>query len=47
MFFAVDAPKNFKALADISFEGGIQNIVLPSLLLFSCACYYIDPDDIQ
>ena len=28
-----------KLLVDISFESGFQNIVLSSLLLFSCACY--------
>ena len=32
--FAVDGPKYFKLLADISFESGLQNIVLLSLLLF-------------
>ena len=37
--FVVDGPKNFKLLADICFESGLQNIVLPSLLLFSSACY--------
>ena len=45
--FMVDGPKNFKLLADISFESGLQNIVLPNLLLFSCACYEIDLVDIQ
>ena len=28
-----------KHLPDISFDGGFQNIILPSLLLFSCACH--------
>ena len=37
--FAVAGPKNFKLLADISFESSLQNTVLPSLLLFLCACY--------
>ena len=37
--FVVDGLKNFKLLADICFEIGLQNIVLPSLLLFSSACY--------
>ena len=37
--FAVGRPKNFKLLADISFESSLQNIVLSSLLLFLCACY--------
>ena len=32
--FLVDEPKYFKLLADISFESGLQNIVLLSLLLF-------------
>ena len=43
----MDRPKSFKLLADISFESGLPNIVLPSLLQFSCACYYVDLDDIQ
>ena len=37
--FVVGGPKNFKLLADISFESSLQNTVLPSLLLFLCACY--------
>ena len=37
--FVVDWPKNFKLLADITFEKGLQNTVLPSLLLFFCVCY--------
>ena len=37
--FVVGGPKNFKLLADISFDSSLQNIVLPSLLLFLCACY--------
>ena len=37
--FVVVGPKNFKILADIIFESGIQNITLRSLLLFSCGCY--------
>ena len=45
--FVVGEPKNFKLLADISFESGLQNTVLPSLLLYLCACYYVDLDDIQ
>ena len=36
-----------KILADISFDSGFQQIVLASLLLFSCACYLVDLDDIQ
>ena len=43
----VGGPKNFKLLADISFESSLQNTLLPSLLLFSCACYYVDLDNIQ
>ena len=35
----VGGPKTFKLLADISFESGLQNIVLSSLLLFLCAYY--------
>ena len=45
--FVVGEPKNFKLLADISFESGLQNTVLPSLLLYLCARYYVDLDDIQ
>ena len=45
--FVVDGPKNFKLLADISFESSFQNTVLPSLLLILCARYYVDLDDIQ
>ena len=45
--FLVGGRKNFKLLADISFESSLQNTVLPSLLLFLCACYYVDLDDIQ
>ena len=37
--FIVGGPKNFKLLADISFESSLQNTVLPSELLFLCACY--------
>ena len=36
-----------KLLADICFENSLQNTVLPSLLLFLCACYLVDIDDIQ
>ena len=35
----LSGPKNFKLLADISFESSLQNTVLPSLLLFLCVCY--------
>ena len=38
-YFVAGVTKNFKLLADISFESGLQNIVLPSLVLFSRACY--------
>ena len=37
--FVVGGPKNFKLLADISFESSLKNTVLPSFLLFLCACY--------
>ena len=43
----VGGRNNFKLLADISFESSLQNTVLPSLLLFLCACYCVDLDDIQ
>ena len=36
--FVVGGTKNFKLLADISFESSLQNIVLRSLLPFLCAC---------
>ena len=36
--FVVGGPKNFKLLPDITFDSGFQEIVLSSLLLFSCAC---------
>ena len=39
LHFVVGRPKNFKLWTDISFEGGLQNIVLSSLLLFLRACY--------
>ena len=45
--FVVGGTKNFKLLADTSFESSPQNTVLPSLLLFLCACYYFDLDVIQ
>ena len=37
--FTVGGPKNFKLLAEISFDSSLYNTVLPSLLLFPCACY--------
>ena len=38
--FVVGGPKNFKHFKNwISFESGFQNIVLSSLLQFSCVCY--------
>ena len=37
--FVVGGPKNFNLLADISFDSSLQNTILPSLLLFLCACY--------
>ena len=47
-YFLEGGPKNFKLLVDISFESSLQKIVLPSLLLFLCACYYcVRLDDIQ
>ena len=45
--FVVGGSKNFKLVADISFESSVQNTVLLSLLLFLCACYWIDLDDIE
>ena len=36
--FVVSGPKNFKLLADISFESSLENTVLRSLLLFLCVC---------
>ena len=46
-YFVVGGPKNHKLLATISFDSGLQNIVLTSLLLFSCPCYQADLGDIQ
>ena len=43
----VGGPKNFKLLADISFESSLQNTVLSSYCYFLCACYEVDLDDIQ
>ena len=37
-YFVVGGPKNFKLLADISFESSLQNTVWPSLLLFLFTC---------
>ena len=37
--FVVGGLNNFKLLADISFNISLQTTVLPSLLLFFCACY--------
>ena len=37
--FVVGGTKKFKRLAHIFFESSLQNTVLPSLLLFLCACY--------
>ena len=45
--FVVGGRKNFKLLGDVSLESGLQNIVLSRLLLFSCACCYIDLGDIH
>ena len=35
----VGGPKNFKLLANSSFDSSLQNTVLRSLLLFLCTCY--------
>ena len=45
--FLVGGAKNFKLLAEFFLESGLQNIVLLILLLFLCACYEADLDDIQ
>ena len=45
--FVVGRPKSFKRLPYISFDKDLQNVVLPSLLLFSYACYYLELDDIH
>ena len=39
--------QTFGILSDISFDRGFQKIVPSSLLLLSCACYYVDLGDIQ
>ena len=43
----VSRSKNLKLLPDICSDSGSHEIVLLSLLLLSCACYEVDPDDIQ
>ena len=45
--FVAASPKNSKLLLDISFDSGFQKIVLWSLLLNLCACYWVDLVDIQ
>ena len=45
--FVVGGSNNFKLLLEISSENGFQKIVLSSLLLFLCTCYYVDLGDIQ
>ena len=39
--------KKLQTFSRYFFDNGFQKIVLSSLLLFSCACYYVDLDDIQ
>ena len=39
--------ENCKLSAHISFESGLQNSALPSLMLFSSACFWVDLNDIQ
>ena len=46
-YFVEGGPKSFKLLADISFGSGLQNNALSSLLLYLCACYHVDLDEIQ
>ena len=45
--FVVGGPKTFKLLPYISFDSGFQKIALLSLLLFLCACFQADLDNIQ
>ena len=45
--FVVGRPENFNLLADISFGSRLQNVVLLSLLLFLCACYSTDLDNVK
>ena len=45
--FVVGRPENFNLLADISFGSRFQNVVLLSLLLFLCACYSTDLDNVK
>ena len=40
-------PKNFDILSDISFDSGSHKIVLSSLVLFSCDCYWFDLGETQ
>ena len=44
--FCVGWAKKLQNLPDISFDSGFQKIALSNLLLFSCACYQVDLDDI-
>ena len=43
----VGRPQNFNLLADISFDSRFKNVVLLSLMLFLCACYSADLDNIK
>ena len=45
-FCCVKAEK-FQTFTSSYFDSGLQKIVLSSLLLFSCICYWVDLDDIQ
>ena len=45
--FVVGRPQNFNLLADISFDSRFKNVVLLSLMLFLCACYSADLDNIK
>ena len=45
--FVVGRPKNLKVLLDIFFDNDFQKVELSSFLLFSCACYYFDLDDVH
>ena len=45
--FVVGRPQNFNLLAYISFDSRFKNVVLLSLMLFLCACYSADLDNIK
>ena len=46
--FVVGGPKKLQSFTKyLAFDSGFHKTILSSLLLFSCACYYVDLEDIQ